>query len=350
MGNINLLAIDLAKNIFQLHGVDKQGNCVLKQRLTRDKLVEVISTLPSCRIVMEACGSANYWTRVFKRLGHEVDLISPQYVKPFVKGNKTDRNDSEAIAEAASRPSMRYVEPKTIEQQDIQCLLRIREQLIAERIALSNQTRGFLAEYGITINQGVAAFRQRIPIILENKQNELTDLMRHHVQRLYNRFCALETEIHVYDKAIQSACKLSESAQKIMQIDGVGPMIAASILSLGDLKRFKNGRHFSAFLGLVPREKSSGNKQIRLGMSRRGDSYVRQLLMHGARSVLIRVNKKDTAQSQWLKNLVARKGVNKATGALANKIARHIWAVITQEGCYDRNKGYGNAKAITIAA
>lgn len=340
MDHINLLAIDVAKNIFQLHGLNKDGGCVLKKRLSRDKLIEFIALLPGCRIVMEACGSANYWVRVFTKLGHEVKLISPQYVKPFVKGNKTDRNDSEAIAEAACRPAMRYVQPKSIEQQDIQCLLRIREQLIAERIALSNQTRGFLAEYGIIMPQGVSVFRKGIPQILEDAENELTDLMRRHIQKLYARFLKFEEELKVYDLEIQRIYSESEKAQRIGKIEGVGPIIATTILSLGDLKQFKNGRHFSAFVGLVPRERSSGNKQIRLGMSKRGDSYLRKVLMHGARSVLLRVNKKQNAQNEWLKKLIARRGMNCACGALANKLARHIWAVMTQELSYDRGKGY----------
>lgn len=340
MKNITLLAIDIAKNVFELHGLDKQGKCVLKKRLARAKLVEFINQLPVCQIVMEACGGANHWCRTFERLGHEVKLISPQYVKPFVKGNKTDRNDSEAIAEAASRPSMRFAMSKSIEQQDIQSILRIREQLIAERIALSNQTRGLLAEYGIILSQSVSAFRKGIPLILEDVNNELTDLMRKHLHRLYARFCALEAELVEYDREVKHLCSTSEMAEKISQIEGIGPITTAAILSLGDLKHFKNGRHFAAFLGLVPREHSSGNKQVLLGMSKRGDCYLRKLLMHGARSTLVRVKKKTDPKSTWSKELMARRGMNRASGALANKTARHIWAVITKDECYDRKKAF----------
>lgn len=338
MSNITLLAIDVAKNVFQLHGVNQQGNCVLKKRLSREKLPEFMAKLPACQVVMEACGGSHYWCRNFQSLGHTAKLIHPKFVTPFVKGNKTDSNDSEAIAEAAARPTMRYVTPKSIEQQDIQCILRIREQLMAERVALSNQTRGFLAEYGIVMPQGVASFRKRLPVILEDRSNELTDFLRTHLRRCYDRFCLIEKEIDIYTQEVKEICKTSELAQKIFEIEGVGPITAATVLSLGDLKQFRNGRHFSAFVGLVPRERSSGNKQVRLGMSKRGDRYLRSLLIHGARSVLLRAGKKQSPKTKWLMELMARRGMNRACGALANKTARHIWAVMTKGESYDARK------------
>jgi transposase len=336
--NINLLAIDVAKNIFQLHGVNKQGKCTLKKRLGRESLLAFIVKLPICTIVMEACGSTFYWAREFEKLGHIVKLISPQYVKPYVKGNKTDGNDAEAIAEAASRPNMRYVPIKTTDQQDIQSIHRIRERVIQQQVALCNQTRGLLAEYGIVFRQGKSAFRKMLPIVLENKENKLNTIMLVHIQKLYEEFTMLEEKINFYDKELIRIYKGSELAKKIGEIEGVGPVTATAILALGNLNMFKNGRHFAAFLGLVPREYSSGNKQRLLGISKRGDSYLRTLLVHGARSVIYQVNRKTDVKSRWLQQLLKRRGMNRACCALANKTARIIWAVITSDQRYDKNK------------
>lgn len=341
MKNINLLAIDVAKNIFQLHGVDKRGNCVLKKRLSRTKLIEFISNLPVCTIALEACGGSFYWTRQFQRMGHDVKLISPQYVKPYVKGNKTDRNDAEAIAEAASRPTMRFVSVKSIEQQDIQSIHRIRSRVVQQRTQLANQIRGLLAEYGIVITKGIAVLRRALPLIVEDAENELSFLIRKHIQKLYEELLQLDLNVQEYDQELANLYKKSEFAQKIGKIEGVGPIIATAILALGDLKNFKNGRHFAAFLGLVPRENSSGNKQRLLGISKKGNTYLRTLLIHGARTVLIRVDKKQDAKSQWLKNVKNRRGMNRAACALANKTARIIWAVMTSGDDYDPKKACG---------
>jgi transposase len=341
MTDINLLAIDVAKNVFQLHGINKRGSCVLTKRLNRNKLMEFISNLHICTIVMEACGGSFYWTRQFQKMGHEVKLISPQYVKPYVKGNKTDRNDAEAIAEAASRPNMRFVSIKSIEQQDIQSIHRIRSRVIQQRTQLGNQIRGLLVEYGIIIKKGISALRRALPEIIENGENELSIVMRRHIQTLYEELCHIDTRVEGYDKELAHLFKQSDMAQKIGKIEGIGPINATAILALGDLKNFKNGRHFAAFLGLVPRESSSGNKQRLLGISKRGDSYLRTLLIHGARSVLRRVDKKQDAKSQWLKNLKARCGMNRAACALANKTARIIWAVMTSGENYDPKKACG---------
>lgn len=341
MENINLLAIDVAKNIFQLHAIDKRGHCVLKKRLTRQKLIALISNLPLCTLVMEACGGSFYWARQFQRMGHDVKLISPQYVKPYVKGNKTDRNDAEAIAEAASRPTMRFVSLKSIEQQDIQGIHRIRSCAVQQRTQLSNQIRGLLAEYGLIIKKGIAVLRRSLPLILEDAQNELSLLMRRHFQQLYEELCHLDLRIKAYDQELVQIYKTSEFAQKIGKIEGVGPITATAILALGDLKNFRNGRHFAAFLGLVPRESSSGNKQRLLGISKRGNAYLRTLLIHGARTVFIQLAQKQDPKSQWLRKLKDRCGMNRATCALANKTARIIWAVMTGAEQYDPKKTCG---------
>lgn len=341
MKHITLLAIDMAKTIFQLHGIDKQGHCHLTKRLTRDKLLPFIAQLSPCTIAIEACGGSHYWARRFKALGHEVKMISPQYVKPFVKGSKTDRNDAAAIAEAASRPSMRFVPIKGIEQQDIQSLHRIREQVIQQRTALSNQLRGLLAEYGIVIPQGLASLRAKIPELLEDGQNELSDFMRRHIKHLYKQLRYVDKQVLFYDNEIRQLFNQHELAQRIERIEGVGQLIATAVLALGDLSVFKNGRHFAAFLGLVPKEYSSGNKQRLLGISKRGPRYLRSLLVQGAKAALVRAHKKQDAKSQWLMALQQRRGSNKACCALANKTARTIWAMATSGEIYQPAKACG---------
>jgi transposase len=329
MNNITLVAIDVAKNVFQLHGTNSEGRCMLKKRVNRENLMNVIAHLPPCTIVMEACASTYHWARQFQRYAHSVKLISPQYVKPFVKGNKTDVNDAQAIAEAARRPDMRFVPLKSIEQQDIQLLHRIRERLMQQRTAVSNQLRGLLAEYGIVTRKGVSALHRLLPQVLEDATNALSPRMRGYIHRLANELRRLEEEIDFYNQDIETLYKTHPIAQRLSKIPGVGPLIATAILAVGDLSGFKNGRHFAAFLGLVPREHSSGNCQRLLGISKRGNTYLRTLLIHGARSTTLYSARKTDKKSQWLQALQQRRGYNRACCALANKNARLIWAMVT---------------------
>ncbi len=336
MSKITLLAIDIAKSIFQLHGIDKRGKGILRKTLKREELPTYIANLEQCTIVMESCGGANYWARKFRQLGHEVKLISPQFVKPFVKTNKNDSNDAQGIAEAASRPDMRFVPIKGLEQQDIQCIHRIRERLIKQKIALSNQMRGLLLEYGIAITKGFSSHKKNIPNILEDAENELTCIAREICSELYEELFSLEKRIAVYDKKIEKIYRENEVCKKLSKIEGVGPVIATAILTvLSDPKLFKNGRHFAAFLGLVPRQHSSGGKQRLLGISKRGDVYLRKLLIHGARSALLRIDKKTDRRSEWLKQLKIRRGNNRTSVALANKNARVIWAMVANDDIYN---------------
>jgi transposase len=337
MANVTLLGIDIAKNVFQLHGVDSKGNVVLQQRVNRDKLVESINKMASCSIVMEACGGANHWYRKFKALNHEVKLISPQFVKPFVKTNKSDQNDAEAICEAASRPSMRYVSPKTIEQEDLQALHRVRTRLVQERTALINQIRGLLAEYGLVVPQGIHKIKKQLPEILEDAENELSHAGRQLFNDLYEEINEKNTKIKQYDIKLKTLFKTNDTCKKIAEIEGVGIMTATAIISaIGDPKVFKNGRHFAAFLGLVPKQYSSGNKQRLLGISKRGDTYVRTLLIHGGRSVVRFVGTKEDCRSKWIRNLKERRGANIAAVAVANKNARVIWALLAKSKCYEK--------------
>jgi transposase len=338
MKDVKTLGIDLSKHVFQLHGVDGLGNPLLKKKLSREKLPEFMSTLPCCEVVMEACGGANFWARAFQQAGHQVKLISPQWVKPFVKGNKNDANDSEAIVEANSRPTMRYVAPKTVEQQDMQSLLRLRESCIKGRVQISNQLRGLLTEYGIIIPKGDTHLRKAIPSLCDRTQeNGLSALFKELLETQFELFKKLAEQISFYDKKAALLAKGNEACQKVLAIEGVGTLSAiALVVAVGQAKEFKNGRHFSAFLGLVPRQHSSGSRNRLLGISKRGDGYLRELLIHGARSVLLRSGNKTDPRSQWINKLLERRGYNCTATALANKNARIALAVLKSGEAYKK--------------
>lgn len=335
--NITTLGIDLAKNIFQIHGVDHKGKALLKKKLSRKKLFEFIANLPKCKIVMEACGSANYWARQFISYGHEVKLISPQFVKPFVKGNKNDRNDAEAIVEAASRPNMRYVSPKTVEQQDMQSLLRLRDGCMQMRTKLSNQLRGLLSEYGIVMPEGVHHLHKTFGEIISSSEadDKLTGVCKELLQMQYNLLLKVEEQIEGYDQKLNTIAKSNEACQRIKEVEGIGTITAVAVVStMGNPHDFKNGRHFAAFLGLVPRQDSSGGRNRLLGITKRGNPYVRQLLVHGARSVVRCTDKKRDKRSAWVNQLKSRAGANRATVAVANKNARIVWALLKYQKAY----------------
>jgi len=280
---------------------------------------------------MEACGGANYWARELVALGHEVKLIAPQYVKPYVKGNKNDYNDAEAIAEAAQRPSMRFVPIKNIEQQDIQNIHRQRERLKKERTALVNQIRGLLAEYGVIINRGVASVRRDLPLILEDASNGLTLMARELFAELLDELCTLDQRMNRCEQRIKAANKENELCQRLDEVLGIGPITASALYAAGgDGGDFTNGRHFSAWLGLVPGQHSSGGKAVLLGISKRGNSYLRTLLIHGARAVLRYSAGKTDRFSCWAQALLERRGHNRACVAVANKLARMAWVVMAK--------------------
>src|ERR1043166_5280433 len=283
--NCTTLGIDLAKNLFQLHGVDARGHVVVQKRVSRKKLRETVAQLPACLIGMEACSSSQYWAREFQQLGHTVKLISPQFVKPYVKGNKNDSRDAEAICEAVSRPHMRFVPLKTVESQDIQATHRMRSRLMKDRTALGNQVRGLLAERGIVIAQGITRLRQQLPTIVEDLANELTPLSREVMRELYDQLVALDERIAHADRLMQHVFTENAQCQKLAHVEGIGPVIATALVAaVGTATEFANGRHLAAWLGLVPRQCSSGGKERLLGISKRGDGYLRTLLIHGARA------------------------------------------------------------------
>jgi transposase len=334
--SVTLLSIDIAKNIFQLHGIDERGRPVLSRRVSRTKLLETVAVLPCCRIVMEACGGAHYWARRFSAMGHHVQIIAPRFVKPFVKSQKNDRNDAEAIAEAASRPTMRYVAINSVEQQDIQSMHRIRSLLMRDRIAQINQIRGLLAEYGVVIAQTPLKIQQQLPEILDDQANELTGLTRAMVHDMYDRLALLDTQIARYDELIRRVHKASASSQRLEKIRGVGPMIAtAAIAAAGSATEFANGRQFAAWIGLTPRQHSSGGRQRLFGITKRGNGYLRMLLVHGARSVVQQAGKHSDPLSRWILEVQARRGTNVTVVALANKIARTTWVLLAQGREYE---------------
>lgn len=327
--NISLLGIDIAKNIFQLHGADSSGKRVLKQRIERDKLSAYVANLPLSTIAMESCGGSNYWARVFQSQGHTVKLISPQFVKPFVKTNKNDANDAEAIVEAASRPSMHFVPIKQVEQQDIQSLHRVRSRIVKNRTALINEIRGLNLEYGIAIPQGALKVKDHLLSIIDDKENELTLSSRELMQELYDELVELEGRLKKLEKKIKLICTNNDQCQRLLSIPGIGELTATALVaSVPDANEFKNGRHMAAWLGLVPRQSSSGNKRVLLGISKRGDRYLRTLLIHGARAALCRCKSLDSKYGKWLISKRESLSLNKAAVALANKNARIIWSLL----------------------
>jgi len=333
--DIKIMAIDLAKNSFQLHGAGKDGYKVLGKKVSRKNLAEFMVNLPPCLVAMEACGSAHYWARLFQSYGHEVKLIAPQFVKPFVKSNKNDAVDAEAICEAVQRPGMRFVGIKSVEQQDIQSIHRIRSQLVKNRTAQVNQIRGLLMESGIVLPQGRAQVLKRLPEILEDADNGLSDRFRDLLNELKNELQGLDDRIEGYDQAICEIAQGSEAAGLLMSIPGIGVLTATALLAcISDVNCFRNGRELAAFLGLVPRQHSTGGKPRLLGISKRGDVYLRTLLIHGARSVIQSVDKKQDRTSRWATDLMQRRGKNIATVALANKMARTVFALLSQGKVY----------------
>lgn len=333
--DVTTMGIDLAKNVFQLHGVDVQGKTVLKKRLSRTELSEFVAKLPSCLIGIEACASSHYWARKFTALGHEVKMISPQFVKPYVKASKNDANDAEAICEAVSRPNMRFVPIKQIEQQDMQCLHRVRSQLIQNRTALVNQIRGLLAEYGIVFSKQIQNFRKKLPEIIDSQDNGLSDFSRSLFSELYEDFKVLDKRILSCDQKLVALFKANEKYQRVADVPGIGVITATALVAaIGDSRLFKSGRELSAWLGLVPGQSSSGNKQRLLGITKRGDPYIRHLLIHGARAVMSRAKDKEDTRSRWLISLKERRGTNKASVALANKNVRIVWALLAKNEVY----------------
>jgi transposase len=328
---VTTIGIDLAKNVFQIHGVDAHGKAVLKKQLKRDQMAAFFANLTPCLIGMEACASAHHWGRKLQAMGHTVRLMAPQFVKPYVKTNKNDAADAEAICEAVARPTMRFVAIKTVAQQSVLALHRARQGFVRARTAQANQIRGLLAEFGLILPQGIHHVTQRVPRLIDDASEGLTDTFRFLIERLLDQLKMLDQHIHELEVQITAWHRANPMSRKLEQVPGIGPITASALVaSIGDARNFHNGRQVAAWLGLVPRQHSSGGKPLLLGISKRGDAYLRSLLIHGARAVV--AHRRRTAQAnQWLSALLTRRHTNVAVVALANKNARVIWALLAHD-------------------
>jgi len=338
MNKLSRVGIDLAKNIFQLHGVDRHGKAVWRRRLTRDKWLKVLlgKVEPGCEIGMEACAGAHHWARQLQAKGFTVRLIAPQFVKPYVKSNKNDANDAEAVCEAMSRPSMRFVAIKTVGQQDIQAIHRVRSELIGQRTSKANQLRGLVAEYGLVAPQQLARLRAAVPVWLEDAENGLTSRFRELLNGLWDDLKTLDRRVAELDREIDVIAQSDPVAKRLQQLRGVGPMVATALVAtVGNAEQFANGRQMAASLGLTPKQHSSGGKDRLLGISKRGDAHLRSILIHGARSVIRTAKLKDDRLSQWVTSLAERRHPNVAAVALANKTARIAWAMLRHGTNYE---------------
>jgi transposase len=335
---LSRVGIDLAKNVYQLHGVDRSGKPVWKRRLKRHQWLKVLldKTDAGCVIGMEACATAHHWGRELQSRGYTVRLIPPQFVKPYVKSNKNDARDAEAICEAMSRPNMRFVTVKTVDQQDIQATHRVREELKVRRTAKANQIRGLVAEYGLVAPKHLSSLRAAIPCWLEDAENGLTHYFRSLLHGLWQDLLALDDRLCEMDKTIKRLAKSNEDCVRLQQLRGIGPMTSTALVAtVGDARQYHKGRQMAAGIGITPRQHSSANKHRLLGISKRGDVYLRTLMIHGARSVVTGAKNKDDRLSRWVTEIAQRRHPNVAAVALANKNARMAWAMLRHKTNYD---------------
>lgn len=347
--NVTTIGIDLAKNVFRIHGVDARSNVVLRKPLRRAELVKFFSNMPPCLIGLEACGGAHFWARKLMELGHTVKLMAPQFVKPYVKTNKNDAHDAEAICEAVTRPNMRFVPIKNVEQQALLGLHRARQGFVRARTAQANQIRGLLAEFGIVIPVGIRCLRQRMPEILQDVENGLPGTSRELFAQLIAHLRQLDGQVLDLEGRIRAWHRQNPASQRLEAIPGIGPLTASALVaSIGDARAFRNGRQLAAWLGLVPRQHSSGGKEPHLGISKRGDTYLRTLLVHGARAVLRHRQCRPDNSQGWLIRLATRRHANIAAVALANKNARIVWALLAHGRNY--RAGYVAAREVAAAA
>ena len=340
MRQVCQIGLDIAKQYFQVHGVDKHGKDVFNKKLKRKNVLSFFANLPPCLVGMEACGGAHYWAREIAKLdaGHTVRLISPRRVKPFVLNNKTDAADARAICEVVGRPSTRFVPIKTVEQQDLAAWHRMRERKIKERTALANQARAFLLEQGIIVAKGITRIRTFLPIVIEDLENRLSMPARDYLSELYAELVSCDELVEKYESRIISFAKNDEACKRLQKIPGIGPITATAIVAhAGDATEYKNGRAFAASLGLTPKEHSSGGKQKLLGISKRGNNTIRKLLIQGARIVTryALVAQENSYPTQtWIQAVATRRGRQRAAVALANKTARIIWNLLAKKEEY----------------
>lgn len=331
MTHVTTLGIDLAKSVFQVCGLNRSRKIIFNKQLKRANLIDEVRKHPNAVIAMEACGSSHHWARTFAELGFNVRLIPAQHVKAFVRGNKNDANDALAIAESVFRPELHDVQVKTLEQQDIQTLLRIRSRYKDARRSNANQLRGLLSEYGLVMQAGIASITKELPFILEDADNKLTVIARQAMAQLLREHKHLTQEIDALDTQVKAMAYHHATAKDLMCLRGIGPVSALALFaSIGSGSQFKNARQLSAWLGLVPKQHGTGGK-VQLGsISKRGNVQLRVLLIHGARTVLNWADRRDDELSQWAKSVTQRRGKHKAVVAVANKTARMVWVVLNK--------------------
>jgi len=335
MKEISVIGLDLAKNIFHVYGVDRRGMRVVSKKLKRRQVFTYFAQLPPCLVGMEACGGVHYWARELAALGHEVKAMSPVFVKPYLKGNKNDGNDAEAICEAVQRPTMRFIELKTPEQQAVLHLHQTRQLLLRARIAQSNHLRALLSEYGLVMARGVKAFERETPRMLGDEDNGLPVLARQVLQTLWETYCSQQRQLEELDQQLRCWHEAHEASQRLAQIPGIGIQTATALVAkVGDGRMFRQGREMAAFFGLVPKQASSGGRERLLGISKRGDGYLRRLLVQGAKSVIRHVRRRQRAGlpggHPWVESLFLRMHPNKVAIALANKMARMAWVILAR--------------------
>ncbi len=329
--NDSVISIDLAKNVFQVCEFNQHRKPTFNKKVKRAKLLDTVRQLQSTHIVMEACYSSNYWGREFQNMGYTVGLIPPHQVKPFVVGNKNDHNDAIAIGEASFRSTTVFVPIKTLDQQDIQSLHRVRERLVKNRTAVANQMRGLLSEYGVVMEKKLAVLRSEIPFLLEDPDQPITVVARDFIAELYAELCGYDRQIKNKEIAIKELLTSNDDYQRACEVPGIGPIVGSAVIAtVGNAKQFRNGRNLAAWIGLTPKQYASGDSSRMGGMSKRGNRALRRLLLHGARSVVQWSENKSDALSVWIQALLRRMHYSKVVVAVANKLARMLWAVLSK--------------------
>ncbi len=335
MSEISVVGVDLGKNVIHVHGADERGKPLFQKALRRNRFEQFMANVGPCTVGMEACSGSHHWARVMRSHGHEVRLLSPRYARAYVKTNKNDWRDAEAIVEAMSRPTMRYVREKPVEAQAWQMVHRVRRRIVKQRSALASQARGFLMEFGVFIARGIGVLRRRLPEVLEDGANELPGRARRVLHELYEELCALDERVAALDVELEEHGREDPLCQRLREVPGIGVVTASALVAaVGDARQFSSGRDLAAWLGLVPRQHSTGGRTVLGGISKRGDRYLRTLLVHGARAALARVNENSDPRLRWAAALRARRGHNVAVVALANKLARAAWAVLSRQEPY----------------
>jgi transposase len=341
---ITTIGMDLAKNVFQIHCVNSDGRFVEGKQLRRDQVMKYFTKLPACLVGMEACGSAHHWARKLQSLGHTVKLMAPQFVKPYVKSNKHDKADAEAICEAVTRKNMRFVPVKTVDQQAVLALHRARQSMVKARTAQGNQIRGLLAEFGLILPQGIRNIYKLVPTLLDEAREQLPGSFRALIERLVDHLKELQRQVDELEVQIQRWHRANPLSRRIEQVPGIGPLTASALVaSIGDARNFANGRQLAAWLGLVPKQHSTGGKAKLQGISKRGDSYLRTLLIHGGRA-LVRQAEKKLGAATWLNRLLGRRNKNVVAVAVANRNARIVWAMLVHDR--DFRSDYADAHRI----